>query len=287
MDRIEWLEWRKQGIGSSDVPAIMGVSPWKTKLQLWAEKTSTEPVVETSSYITDKGNRFEPKIRSLYEFQCGYEFPVALVTMEKFPFMRASLDGRSTDRVINIEIKLVGKDDHELAKAGKVPEKYIPQVQHQLLVSGAKWCEYLSYHDNDNGNVIPENLAVVTVLPDPIYQAKLLEECVKFWDLVQTKKPPQVEDRDYKSLRGMTKHANKYRRLKQKMVALKIELDEVEDLLVNAAKDSKHPRVRVGDIKLMEISRVGNVDYKKVPELQGVDLDKYRGKGSLYWRIDL
>ena len=35
----EWLALRKQGIGGSDVPAILGVSPYKSRLQLYLEKT--------------------------------------------------------------------------------------------------------------------------------------------------------------------------------------------------------------------------------------------------------
>ena len=34
----EWFEWRKTGITASDMPIIMGVSPYKTPWQLWAEK---------------------------------------------------------------------------------------------------------------------------------------------------------------------------------------------------------------------------------------------------------
>ena len=42
----EWLDWRKKGIGSSDAPIIMGVSPWKTPFELWEEKTGTQRAYE-------------------------------------------------------------------------------------------------------------------------------------------------------------------------------------------------------------------------------------------------
>ena len=33
------------------------------------------------------------------------------------------------------------------------------------------------------------------------------------------------------------------------------------------------------------VTRKGNIQYAKVPELDGVDLDEYRAKNSQYWRI--
>ncbi len=33
----EWLEWRKNGIGSSDIATIMGANPYQTPYQLWEE----------------------------------------------------------------------------------------------------------------------------------------------------------------------------------------------------------------------------------------------------------
>ena len=38
MNHDEWLEWRRQGIGSSDSASIMGTSPYTTPYQLWEEK---------------------------------------------------------------------------------------------------------------------------------------------------------------------------------------------------------------------------------------------------------
>ena len=38
-DRDEWLALRKPYLGGSDIAAMLGLSPWKTPYQLWAEKT--------------------------------------------------------------------------------------------------------------------------------------------------------------------------------------------------------------------------------------------------------
>ena len=35
----EWLKARKTGIGGSDIAAILGLSPYRTPVDVWAEKT--------------------------------------------------------------------------------------------------------------------------------------------------------------------------------------------------------------------------------------------------------
>lgn len=65
MEHKEWLEWRKLGLGASDAPVVMGVSPWKTRHQLWLEKTGQKVDEPTNQYILDKGHAMEPKARAL------------------------------------------------------------------------------------------------------------------------------------------------------------------------------------------------------------------------------
>lgn len=43
MDREQWLEVRKGGIGSSDAAAAVGLCPYKSQLELWMEKTGRTP----------------------------------------------------------------------------------------------------------------------------------------------------------------------------------------------------------------------------------------------------
>ncbi len=39
LPREDWLQIRKQGIGSSDAAAAVGLNPYKSQLELWLEKT--------------------------------------------------------------------------------------------------------------------------------------------------------------------------------------------------------------------------------------------------------
>ena len=49
IDRIAFLEARKAGIGGSDIGAIMGLSKWKSPVDVWLDKTGrVEPDLEMS-----------------------------------------------------------------------------------------------------------------------------------------------------------------------------------------------------------------------------------------------
>lgn len=267
----------------------MGNSPWSTPIKLYEEKICLE-INESNSFIMDKGNEFEPRVRSLFEMQEGESFSPALVQMEKYPFIRASLDGQSTDGKKLIEIKLSSKEDWDLANDKKqLPKKYIDQVQHQLMVTNAEKCFYLSYlYEKGAISVESSKLAIVEVFPDTQYQMRLLAEEVAFWNFVTTKNPPPLTDKDYRSLvyEGAKLHATKWKELKNKISELENELEAVQTAMLDQAKSKKESRFTCHGIRIQQISRIGNVEYKKIPELKTVDLEKYRGKGSVSWRVE-
>lgn len=127
----DWLIWRKQGITSTDAPVIMGVSPYKSKLQLFNEKISDE-VIEEEKYIFKLGHKIEKQARAIYEIQEQIDFGPCIFERIDFDFLKASMDGANVEHKRGIEIKLVGKDEFE---AGICPKRYYPQIQHQYLVT--------------------------------------------------------------------------------------------------------------------------------------------------------
>jgi predicted phage-related endonuclease len=52
----EQLEARKAGIGGSDVASIVGISPWKTKHQLYLEKRGEIEEEQLTSEVIHFGN---------------------------------------------------------------------------------------------------------------------------------------------------------------------------------------------------------------------------------------
>lgn len=284
MEREEWLQWRHQGIGSSDAPAVMGASPWKTRYQLWEEKTAGKAVESPANFAMQRGNELEPiaraKFAAAYELQLDFtaepeSFDPRLFHMEDLPFMRASLDGCSKDGKTIIEIKFVGAEEFA---SEVVPEKYFWQIQHQFLVSGAETGFYVKINADKEIRFIP-------VSPEPEKMDELLGECTVFWEHVISKKPPALEKGDYKELRvkGAVSRVARFKALKRQIGELETELETVREELIAMLS---HPRMTCRGVKFMEITRQGNIQYAKIEALKGIDLEQYRGKPSTSWRIE-
>lgn len=132
-----WLTFRSKRIGASEAPIIMGDSPYSTPYKLLATKRGLVPR-QLSNFAIDRGNRFEPVARALYELDTGLELPAAILVHPRYDFIMASLDGYDKARSVACEIKIAGREVFEAAKAGLVHQNYYAQVQHQLEVTGAK-----------------------------------------------------------------------------------------------------------------------------------------------------
>lgn len=270
----EWLSWRKSKIGASDAPIIMGMSPWKTPYQLWRLKVGLDDYDPVNAAM-QRGHDLEEKARSAYEENCGYIMLPQVVESKERSFMIASFDGLTLDGKRGVEIKCPGESDHLLAQKGVIPDKYVSQLQHQMFVGELDCIDYWSY-DGENG-------CLVECERDDFFIEKMLEKEMDFYEKVVRKEPPVLTDRDYverddkdwfeKEKRWMDAHSL----LKE---AQEKEKEAREDLLSCTSSNARGQLVQVTKY-LMK----GRVNYSKVPELIGVDLDGYRAKDSECWRI--
>jgi putative phage-type endonuclease len=179
---VGWHRWRAGGIGASDAPALMGVHvSGITADQLLAEKLGRERREVT--FPMKRGLREESPARLLCEERLGWCMRPACVQHDEIAWLRASLDGLDWLDQALVEIKCPNVVDHEVALAGVVPHHYVPQVQHQLLVSGCALAYYASYSKAVRfGGPDAPSLALVEVEPDAEYLARLLEAEEAFWE---------------------------------------------------------------------------------------------------------
>jgi putative phage-type endonuclease len=312
MEREDWIQWRHKFIGGSDAPIVMGVSKYKTPLQLYEVKILPKAPPEESNFIMERGNRVEPKIRALFNLHYEHNMEVALLQSEAFPFMSVSLDGLEGKDIC--EIKMASKEDHAEVKLGIVPAHYYPQVMHELLVSGAERCWYISYWDpaQRENEIKTEHMEVLEVLPDPAYFKTLIKAETEFWKCVQDRTPPPLSDRDYKQIRGMAKLANKYKQLKLKEDKIADELKAVTDELKVAAQANGHSQCMISGVRVCQQERQGAIDYgaviagyehnmqvmwalldqeeriaAKLNFKKASDLDAHRKPGSKFWKLDI
>lgn len=132
---------RKEGLGTSDSSAVLGVNPYTSRAELIAEK-SRNRLTQEEKEVGDKtpvkkGRDLEPLIISKFEkyLQCRIIKPIDMYRHKDFPFIKFNFDGVNDfeDRYIPNEIKVVtmyGEKHYDRTKAwfnerdgfGPIPE---------------------------------------------------------------------------------------------------------------------------------------------------------------------
>ena len=97
LSREDWLKYRRLGIGGSDCAAIMGVSPFCTKRDLYYDKIGVRPVMdeEESNWVAKEvGHRLENLVAEIFSKKTGLKvFPVRKMFRHPlYPFMLADVD---------------------------------------------------------------------------------------------------------------------------------------------------------------------------------------------------
>jgi putative phage-type endonuclease len=250
----QWIEWRKKGVGASEMAAILGLCPYSTKYQVWLEKTGRSTGF-VGNYATQRGNELEARARARYELITMEDAPPALAVHPKYDICRVSLDGKSADNRLILEIKCLGKEYHSMAQSGIVPPHYVPQVQYQLAVTGADKCHFFSYGAD-------ETHALIEVLPDIEYQGMLIAHALEFWELVKSDTPPPLTERDIKVVENDPP---------LEMIALKIMAGkdsiskaEMDALKAEFIKLGSHPKVKCGLVQVSTVNRNGKFSYHKL-----------------------
>ncbi len=170
-----WLDWRRGGIGASDAPVVMGLSPWQKEGELLLLKTG-QKAERPANDAMERGKRLEPLARQAYVDHTGIAVEPVCVQSRRHDWMRASLDGLSVDGRQVIEIKCPGEKDHSVAACGRVPDKYYPQLQHILAVTGLGEIDYWSFRFG--------HAVLLKVERDDDFIAALLEKETAFWAMV-------------------------------------------------------------------------------------------------------
>ena len=140
----DWLAVRRSGIGGSDVAAAIGLSAWKSPIEVWEEKAIGKMQLKNDNESMRWGRLLEPLIREEFSRRSGLAVQ-SLRSMLQHPvhkFMLANLDGLVLDPVRGpgvLEIKTASTYAKADWEGGKVPDHYMLQLQHYLAVSGLEF----------------------------------------------------------------------------------------------------------------------------------------------------
>ena len=194
LGRDEWLGVRKQGIGSSDAAAAVGLNPYKSQLELWLEKTGrdgdlpkTDPNDETSPMYW--GTLLEPIVASHYTRRTGNRVRRinAVLQHPTYPWMLANIDREVTGApdVQILECKTAGINGSMLWREG-VPEYVQLQVMHQLAVTGKQAADVAVLLGG-------QDLQIHRIERDDDLIDKLTTLEEQFWRFVETDTPPPAD----------------------------------------------------------------------------------------------
>ncbi len=194
LSRDEWLTVRRQGIGSSDAAAAVGLNPYKSQLQLWMEKTGRDgalPVVDPNDDQSPMywGTLLEPIVAAHYTRRSGHRVRRvnAVLQHPEHSWMLANIDrevvGASDVQIL--ECKTAGIHGARLWRDG-VPEYVQLQVMHQLAVTGKQAADVAVLLGG-------QELQVFRIERDDTLIAQLVALEQQFWGYVERDQQPPAD----------------------------------------------------------------------------------------------
>ncbi len=167
----EWLELRRKMRTASETATVMNCNPYQTPLQLARQKRQLDPpapVTAAMQFGLDKEAEVREAASEYLAPASNSYAPAVLVSGDYL----ASLDGKLGDAIMEIKCPSSPRSG---ALQDELYEPHFWQMQHQLMVSGAKQCHYVVRHP-DGGELIYK-----IVLPEPDAFAKLRAAWGSFW----------------------------------------------------------------------------------------------------------
>jgi putative phage-type endonuclease len=179
---------RSRFIGGSDAAAVLGISPWRTPLDLYMDKVHPRETEGGDNLAAKlRGKRLEPYICDMLAAEHGIKL-IARNVRQLDPqhyFLSCEIDA-VTDHGENVEIKTVhpfkAKEwGDELTDS--IPVHYTAQAMHGLMITGRNVCKFAV--------LIGDELRLYRVDRDPEIILAMRAKEVAFWrDHVMPRIPP-------------------------------------------------------------------------------------------------
>ena len=281
LSREEWLQYRRQGIGGSDVAAIMGVSPFCTKRDLYYDKVGIKPAMdeEESNWVAKEvGHRLEDLVAEIFSRKTGLTvFPIRKMFRHPlYPFMLADVDFfiRFPDGSIGIlECKTTNYNCQSKWENDSVPINYEYQGRHYMSVMNINKVYFACLYGNNEDEFI-----IRCMERDLELEEEFIAEEEFFWEENVAKRiePPYVEkpdlvlesirkhfgsaDKDADEIKLSRKHLagiQNYMELKKKKSQLDSEARKLEERM----KESYMEIIEELGVSCSGILRDGNTEY--------------------------
>ena len=254
MDYQEWLSHRKESIGASDSGAVLGYSKWKTPMDVYLEKTGDVNPIEDNLSMR-LGRDLEPIIKSLFKEESGLTVrnDNKIRVHPKFKFLTTNLDGVVVGGA-PVEYKTMTK------WTGEISDQYFCQLQHQMMVTGAKHIYFAVLVLGNSKQFIWEKYD-----RDEEFIYWMIEGLVDFWynNVVTKIPPPTINLSDCRNINPMADEGATIsypcEPMLDRMLFIKSEIRTLQD---EHDKTKKEIMDIMGKAELMEYNGIPRVSWK-------------------------
>ena len=189
--REEWLKLRRDGIGGSDALAVLGLDPWKTRMEVYLDKAGDDRAEREQTDGMAWGNYVEGPIAEWFTAKTGIRVRrCGLMRHEARPWQRVSVDRLTADGGI-LEIKNTNyhrRAEWEDEEGEIVADGAEAQGQHALAVTGLPHAWFAA-------QVGGQPPVIRRIERDDAFIADLTAAEEEFWQLVEARTPPALEGR--------------------------------------------------------------------------------------------
>lgn len=190
MQEVEWLEERRTGVTGTDIAAIVGLSPWRTPLDVYHDKTTKAPPSQENSNML-WGKLQEGIIADYYAHTHGVtlENP-GLIRSKDIPYFIGTPDRIITETGDILEIKtgeIFTANEWGDEGSNNIPDHYYLQVMWYMMITGKKRAQVAV-------KLGSATYKEYTVPYDERVADRLTVAATDFWKCVQDKREPLDAD---------------------------------------------------------------------------------------------
>jgi predicted phage-related endonuclease len=185
----DWLlaRWKDENgncvFGASDIPTLMGASPYKTRAELFADKLN-EPVEQPSNAVFDRGNILESPLIINASNKLGKQIFTPEV-IYRDGRLSISLDGVDNEQKPTVVVEAKTTTRYSVYDSGDLPDEWLWQGwAQQAVLDVPVWFSVL---DRDL------RLSVVELPDNPYAIDSLITEANIFGQWVDANEPPMDE----------------------------------------------------------------------------------------------
>lgn len=244
LSREEWLNYRRMGIGGSDAAAILGISLFCTKRDLYYDKIGVQVLVneEEENWVAKEvGHRLEDLVAKIFSEKTGLRvYPVRKMFRHPlYPFMLADVDFfiEYPDGSTGIlECKTTNYNCRNKWANDAIPINYEYQVRHYMAVTNLKKGYIACLYGNSENEFF-----IRPIERDLDIEEDLIAEEKEFWEEhVQKKAEPEYTEKPDLVLESIRKHCGPADTGAEKLVLSGKYLSNLEQYLQLKEEKTRH-----------------------------------------------